>query len=117
MTIRLADTGNNNALKPCIHDYQVSCGNCRLNSICRPLALENDDIEQLDDIIQRSKPLQKGQHLYRESDDLFAVSGIGLLIPLDAIPGAGIANLVGLALAIGILCNEYLLRPRRAWAI
>ena len=70
MTIRLADTGENNVLKPCIHDYQVSCGNCRLNSICLPLALESDDIEQLDDIIQRSKPLQKSQHLYREGDDL-----------------------------------------------
>ena len=76
MTIRLADTGNNNALKPCIHDYQVSCGNCRLNSICLPLALESDDIEQLDDIIQRSKPLQKGQHLYRESDDFKSVFAV-----------------------------------------
>jgi CRP/FNR family transcriptional regulator len=68
MTIRLADAGETNVLKPCSHDYQVSCGNCRLNSICLPLALESDDIEQLDDIIQRSKPLQKSQHLYREGD-------------------------------------------------
>jgi CRP/FNR family transcriptional regulator len=76
MTIRLADAGEKNALKPCIHDYQVSCGNCRLTSICLPLALESDDIEQLDEIIQRSKPLQKNQHLYREGDifkSVFAV--------------------------------------------
>ncbi len=51
MTIRLADTGEDNVLKACVHDYQVNCGNCRLNSICLPLALESDDIEQLDDII------------------------------------------------------------------
>ncbi len=39
---------------------------------------------------------------------------VGLLIPLDGISGASIANLIGLALAIGILGNEFLLRPRRA---
>jgi CRP/FNR family transcriptional regulator len=62
--------------RPCPHDYQVNCGNCRLNSICLPLALESDDIQQLDDIIQRSKPLQKGQHLYREGDDFQSVYAV-----------------------------------------
>jgi CRP/FNR family transcriptional regulator len=76
MTIRLADTGEGGELKRCIHDYQVNCGNCRLNSICLPLALESDDIQQLDDIIQRSKPLQKSQHLYREGDDFQSVFAV-----------------------------------------
>jgi CRP/FNR family transcriptional regulator len=76
MTIHLADTGDNSVLKPCTHDYQVNCGNCRLNSICLPLALESDDIQQLDDIIQRSKPLQKNQHLYREGDDFQSVFAV-----------------------------------------
>jgi CRP/FNR family transcriptional regulator, anaerobic regulatory protein len=62
--------------KPCSHDYQINCGNCRLNSICLPLALESDDIQQLDDIIQRSKPLQKNQHLYREGDDFQSVFAV-----------------------------------------
>jgi len=62
--------------KPCPHDYQINCGNCRLNSICLPLALESDDIQQLDDIIQRSKPLQKGQHLYREGDDFQSIYAV-----------------------------------------
>ncbi len=52
----------------CPHSYQISCSNCRLNSLCLPLALESDDIQQLDDIVQRSKPLQKDQHLYREGE-------------------------------------------------
>jgi len=76
MTIHLADTGENSALKPCTHDYQVNCGNCRLNSICLPLALESDDIQQLDEIIQRSKPLQKSQHLYREGDEFQSVYAV-----------------------------------------
>ena len=44
---------------------------------------------------------------------LFAVSGIGLLTPLDAVRGADLANLVGLVIAMGIFINEYILRPRR----
>lgn len=76
MTIRLATSGGSGDLTPCAHDYQVNCGNCRLNSICLPLALESDDIKQLDDIIQRSKPLQKSQHLYREGDDFQSVYAV-----------------------------------------
>lgn len=60
----------------CSHEFQVSCGNCRLNSICLPLALESDDVAQLDSIIQRSKPLQKNQHLYREGDDFQSVFAV-----------------------------------------
>jgi CRP/FNR family transcriptional regulator len=76
MTIPLADTGTSISVKPCTHDYQVSCGNCRLSAICLPLALEGDDIEQLDNIIQRSKPIQKNQHLYREGDNFQSVFAV-----------------------------------------
>jgi CRP/FNR family transcriptional regulator len=73
MTIQL---GEGSAIRSCSHEYQVSCSNCRLASICLPLALETDDIQQLDDIIQRSKPLQKSQHLYREGDDFQSVYAV-----------------------------------------
>ena len=73
MTIELAEVSPQ---RQCTHNYQVSCGNCRLNSICLPLALEHDDIAQLDEIIQRSKPLQKNQHLYREGDDFQSVYAV-----------------------------------------
>ena len=60
----------------CTHDYQVSCGNCRLASICLPLALEAEDINKLDDIIQRGKPLQKNEHIYREGDEFNSVFAV-----------------------------------------
>ncbi len=63
-------------VEPCAHDYQVNCGNCRLNAICLPLTLESKDIDQLDRIIQRSKPLQKNQHLYREGDEFQSVYAV-----------------------------------------
>ena len=69
-------TSSKDAFIACTHDYQVNCGNCRLNSICLPLALETDDIAQLEEIIQRSKPLQKSQHLYREGDEFRSVYAV-----------------------------------------
>ncbi len=52
----------------CPHDKKVSCGNCRLNTICLPISLHIDDIDRLNSIIQRGKPLQKGDYLYRAND-------------------------------------------------
>ncbi|MGB3611354.1 MAG: fumarate/nitrate reduction transcriptional regulator Fnr [Cellvibrio sp.] len=60
----------------CAHDKRVSCGNCRLNTLCLPLSLHIDDIDRLNEIVQRGRPLQKGEYLYRANDrftSLFAV--------------------------------------------
>lgn len=60
----------------CAADYHPHCNNCRLAGICLPYALEAGEIDELDSIIQRSKPLQKGQHLYRESDTFESVFAV-----------------------------------------
>jgi CRP/FNR family transcriptional regulator len=60
----------------CHHDFQVSCSNCRLSQICLPIALETADIEKLDSIIQRGRPLQKGEHVYRQNDTFKAVYAV-----------------------------------------
>ncbi|WP_439102658.1 fumarate/nitrate reduction transcriptional regulator Fnr [Congregibacter sp.] len=75
MNTQLIDIENPQA-KSCTHDYQVNCNNCRLSSICLPFSLETTEIDELDRIVQRSKPLQKGQHLYRESDDFESVFAV-----------------------------------------
>jgi CRP/FNR family transcriptional regulator len=74
----MVNTGSqdNAAHKLCPHNESISCGNCRLGAICLPLALENDDVVKLDDIIQRGRPLQKGEHLYRESDKFASVYAV-----------------------------------------
>ena len=76
MTSTLAQSPPQDDSQQCTHAYQLSCGNCRLNAICLPLALENEDIQQLDDIIQRSKPIQKNKHLYREGDGFQSVYAV-----------------------------------------
>jgi CRP/FNR family transcriptional regulator len=76
MNIRLEDVTTCETPRRCTHDYQVSCSNCRLGTICLPLALESEDIDKLDDIIQRGRPLHKGDHLYRESDEFRSVFAV-----------------------------------------
>ncbi len=60
----------------CPHDRKVSCNNCRLNNICLPISLHIDDVEKLNQIIQRGKPLQKGDYLYRANDVFDSVFAI-----------------------------------------
>ncbi|WP_323814448.1 fumarate/nitrate reduction transcriptional regulator Fnr [Cellvibrio sp. NN19] len=60
----------------CPHDKRINCGNCRLNTICLPISLHIEDIDRLDKIIQRGKPLQKGDYLYRAMDPFTSVYAI-----------------------------------------
>ncbi len=60
----------------CPHDKRVSCGNCRLNTICLPISLHIDDIDKLNNIVQRGKPLQRGDYLYRANDPFDSVYAI-----------------------------------------
>ncbi|WP_347330962.1 fumarate/nitrate reduction transcriptional regulator Fnr [Marinimicrobium locisalis] len=60
----------------CRHDTQASCGSCRLSTLCLPLSLHLDDVDQLSRIVQRGWPLQKGATLYRAEEpftSLFAI--------------------------------------------
>ncbi len=53
----------------CSHGFiQASCTNCNLKGLCLPLAMDVKDIDRLNDIIQRSRPIQSGEHLYRSGE-------------------------------------------------
>ena len=64
------------AAKSCPHNRMISCGDCRLSSICLPLAMEPDEVVKLDDMVQRGHPLQKGDHLFREGDAFDSVFAV-----------------------------------------
>lgn len=60
----------------CQPHTQTSCGNCRLSSLCLPLSLHLEDVDRLNQIVQRGRPLQRGDHLYRAGEpfqSLFAI--------------------------------------------
>lgn len=62
--------------RPCPHNPTVSCANCRLSELCLPIALNKSEIHQLDEIVQRNRPLKKGDHLYRQNDTFKSVYAV-----------------------------------------
>ena len=60
----------------CHHDKRVSCSNCRLSSLCLPLSLELDELDQVDEVILRNQPLHKGDYLYRIGDPFSSIYAI-----------------------------------------
>ncbi|WP_341936499.1 fumarate/nitrate reduction transcriptional regulator Fnr [Marinimicrobium sp. C2-29] len=60
----------------CDHNQQASCGTCRLNTLCLPLSLHLEDVDQLNQIVQRGRPLQKGEHLYRANEPFLSLYAI-----------------------------------------
>ncbi|MBL4820455.1 MAG: fumarate/nitrate reduction transcriptional regulator Fnr [Gammaproteobacteria bacterium] len=64
------------ATRPCPHNSAISCSNCRLNELCLPIALNKAEIHQLDEIVQRNRPLKKGDHLYRQNDPFKSVFAV-----------------------------------------
>lgn len=47
---------------------KVACSNCSLATLCLPFGLHPDDIERLETIIKRNRPIQRGQMLYNQGD-------------------------------------------------
>jgi CRP/FNR family transcriptional regulator len=76
MTIPIHEVDPCETPRLCTHDFRVNCSNCRLSSLCLPMALESDDVDKLDNIVQRGKPLQKGEHVYQEGGAFTAVYAV-----------------------------------------
>jgi len=55
---------------------ETHCGNCSLSSLCLPIALEKDDLEALDKVIKRGRPIQKGELLFKQGDPFKAIYAI-----------------------------------------
>jgi len=60
----------------CQHDYKVSCSNCRLGSLCLPIAVGSEDIARIDNIINRTRPIDKGGHIFNQGDDFKSVYAV-----------------------------------------
>ncbi|QIK37612.1 fumarate/nitrate reduction transcriptional regulator Fnr [Caldichromatium japonicum] len=51
-----------------IESIRVACRNCTVSSLCLPMGLASEDVERLDEIIRRSRPLQRGNKLFEEGE-------------------------------------------------
>jgi len=60
----------------CPHNTEANCGDCRMNALCLPIALQTTEIVQLDDIVQRGRPLQKDGHVYHAGEEFKSVFAV-----------------------------------------
>ncbi len=51
-----------------IETIRVACKNCTLSTLCLPMGLTPEDVERLDDIVKRTRPLHRGDFLFRNGD-------------------------------------------------
>lgn len=52
---------------------QSVCQQCGIYSLCLPMGLSSGDIDRLDNIIKRRRPLKKGEHLFRAGEPFEAI--------------------------------------------
>ena len=55
---------------------QVHCNTCSLSSLCLPVSLNMTEMERLDNIIEKSRPLKKGEHLFHQGDSFTTVYAV-----------------------------------------
>ncbi len=59
-----------------LSEIKLSCSNCNLAELCLPRGLDLKELDTLEQIIKRSKPIHKGDYIFRNGDtfrSLYAV--------------------------------------------
>ncbi|NIF22025.1 FNR family transcription factor [Candidatus Pantoea multigeneris] len=54
----------------------IHCQDCSISQLCIPFTLNNSELDQLDNIIERKKPIQKGHTLFQAGDELKSLFAI-----------------------------------------
>jgi CRP/FNR family transcriptional regulator len=56
--------------------HQAHCKDCSLASLCLPLSLDLKDMDALDEIVRRGRPLKKSEFLFRQGDAFNSVFAV-----------------------------------------
>lgn len=70
---RLKETGRLQSIAPGISPH---CDECYLNLICLPVGVSNDELHRLETIIERGRPLLRGEHVYRAEDPFTSIYAV-----------------------------------------
>ena len=71
MTVEL-----NKSRRPAVTGCAIHCHDCSMGTLCIPFTLNNVELDQLDDIIERKKPIQKGEQIFKSGDTLRSLYAI-----------------------------------------
>lgn len=56
-----------------LHVMKVACNECSLHQICLPRSISGSDLEKLDDIIERKKPLKRNELLFQVNSSFHSI--------------------------------------------
>ncbi|SFB35683.1 fumarate/nitrate reduction transcriptional regulator Fnr [Azotobacter beijerinckii] len=56
--------------------HHIRCQDCSLAALCLPISLNFEDIDALNEIVKRGKPIKKGEFLFRQGDGFGSVFAV-----------------------------------------
>lgn len=56
-----------------LHAAKVACKECSLHQLCLPRSINGSDLEKLDSIIERKKPLKRNEHLFQVGSSFHSI--------------------------------------------
>lgn len=59
-----------------IDSYKGSCGPCRSRNVCLAPGLSDEELALMEDLVQRSRPLARGESLFRQGDKLTGIYAV-----------------------------------------
>lgn len=59
-----------------VPELREACSQCNLRELCLPMGLSGNELDQLDQLVEVRRRIQRGQHLYRGSDPFTAIYAI-----------------------------------------
>ena len=78
------------------NSHQAHCKDCSLATLCLPLSLDMQDLNALDDIVKRGRPLKKGEFLFRQGDEFSSVYAVRSgTLKTSSITGCGQEQITG----------------------
>ncbi len=62
--------------KSCPSQSHIKCQNCSISELCLPFSLSDAELNNLDDIIERKRPIHKGDKIYHDGQQLHSLYAI-----------------------------------------
>lgn len=85
-------------------NFTVSCQQCGLKELCLPHTLTDEEVQRVDEMIKRGKPLQRGEYLFRTGDSFSSIYALRAgSIKVSSIDDEGDEQIVGFYLPGEIL--------------
>ncbi|MEI6858979.1 MAG: electron transport transcriptional regulator EtrA [Shewanella sp.] len=69
-------TDNSKIRRSSVPGCAIHCHDCSMADLCIPFTLSSNELDQLDNVIERKKPIQKGEQIFKSGDPLKSLFAI-----------------------------------------